>query len=102
MNDLFIEMSSKAPKVHFNSDGTLELAGRSLLEDSVAFYQPVKQWLADYAQNPQPKTQVSLALEYFNTNASKQIMDLFNRLEKMHQSGDTEMEVQWFFETNDV
>jgi hypothetical protein len=89
--------------VDFNYDkGSMQLKGRSIPEDSVEFYLPLKSWVERYAGDPKPTTKVDLALEYFNTNSSKQIMDFFKKLEALHKLGTTQLEVNWFYEENDL
>lgn len=103
MKSFSLTQSPKTPLVDFDYDeGMLQLKGRSIPEDSVEFYYPVKNWIAEYASNPRPKTRVDLALEYFNTNSQKQILDFFKKLEEIHSQGKTEMEVNWFYEENDL
>ena len=103
MEQISLLGSSKTPSVEFNYDeGWMQLKGRSIPEDSVEFYMPLKSWVDRYAGDPKPKTKVDLALEYFNTNSSKQIMDFFKRLEALHKSGATDLEVNWFYEENDL
>ncbi len=103
MKQYSLTPSSKTPYVDFDYDkGTLQLKGRSIPEDSVEFYSPLKLWIEQYGSKPKPHTTVDLALEYFNTNSSKQIMEFFKKLEEIHKDGFTEMEVNWFYEENDI
>ena len=101
MNNLFIPRTSKTPDIFFDSDqGILEIKGRSIPENSVAFYAPVMQWLNDYERNPSPETQLTIKLEYFNTSSSKCLIDIFRKLEKLHQK-DNSVTVVWYYETVD-
>ena len=101
MNNLFIPRTSKTPDIFFDADrGVLEIKGRSIPENSVAFYAPVMQWLGEYKRSPNPETQLVVRLEYFNTSSSKCLIDIFRKLEKLHQT-ESSVKVVWFYETID-
>ena len=103
MHTIQILPSEKAPGVAFDAQkGTIAMTGRSLLEDAQPFYAPLKQWLESYRQNPRPQTLVNLALEYFNTNSSKEIMSLLRQLEHLQAEGRSKVEVNWYYEDADV
>ncbi len=101
MENLNLEGSAKTPTVNFNSaDGTLELKGRSIPENSIEFYKPLNDWIDSYATSPKSSTTVDVKLEYFNTSSSKCILDLFKQLESLNKQ-DTEVKVNWYFEEDD-
>ena len=53
MRVIKIQGSDDTPKVILDADNnTFEISGRSLPEDVVAFYDPILEWLDEYAQNP--------------------------------------------------
>jgi len=99
MENLKLDGTAKTPLISFASSGKLELKGRSIPENSVEFYQPVKAWIEDYSKNPSAQTVIDVKLDYFNTSSSKCILDLFKKLEKMNGNG-TEVLVNWYFEEN--
>ena len=101
MENLNLEGSAKTPTVKFNSgDGTLELRGRSIPENSIEFYKPLNDWIDNYSESPKTETTVDIKLEYFNTSSSKCILDLFKQLEKLNQQ-ETQVKVKWYFEEDD-
>jgi hypothetical protein len=101
MNSLYIPPTSKTPDVAFDADrGHLELKGRSIPENSVAFYNPLMQWIDEYQKNPPPVTRLVVRLEYFNTSSSKCLIDIFRKLEKLHQQH-SEVSVVWYYEDVD-
>lgn len=103
MKKFALNQSTKTPLVDFDYDGgVLQLKGRSILEDSVEFYRPIQSWVEEYTTRPRPQTKVDLALEYFNTNSSKQIMDFFKKLEDLNSTGSSNVEINWFYEENDI
>ena len=101
MNNLFIPRTSKTPDIYFDADqGQLEIKGRSIPENSVAFYTPVMQWLNDYEKNPHEESRLVVRLEYFNTSSSKCLIDIFRKLEKLHQR-EHPVTVVWYYEAVD-
>ena len=101
MENLVIEPSNKTPKITFNhATGILEIAGRSIPENSVDFYKPVLDWLDNYNESPQPKTEFVFKLEYFNTSSSKCLLDIFRKLEKLKENGNNTI-VKWYFDEDD-
>ncbi len=101
MDKLVIDGSAKTPSIEFDAaTGVLSLRGRSIPENSIEFYKPLNEWLDSYSGTPSTKTTVEVRLEYFNTSSSKCILDFFKKLERVNGSN-TEVHVNWYFETDD-
>lgn len=97
MNILFLEATQDTPKIMLNKrDGIFELTGRSILEDANSFYQPVVEWLNDYAQQPNPSTVFTFKLNYFNSATSKMIYNMLNVLKDINGA-----QVEWCHHKND-
>lgn len=77
-----------------------QLSGRSLPEDVGAFYDPILDWLEEFAESSQPKMTFGFKLEYFNTASSKLILDILLKLEGMFEGG-KEIMVKWYFPEDD-
>jgi hypothetical protein len=91
----------KTPEVMLNGvSGILLFRGRSIPENSVDFFEPIYNWIDYYSINPNVQTTLQIRLEYFNTSSSKCFLDLFRRLEKLH-NGSSKVKVEWFFEVDD-
>ena len=102
MNNLIIEESVKTPAVSFAAEsGVLELKGKSIPENSLEFYKPVFEWIDNYGQDPSPKTELKVKLEYFNTSSSKCLLDVFRRLETINLSGKSSVKVSWYYDGDD-
>lgn len=102
MEQLVIDMSPKTPLVKLDQGtGQLEFTGRSIPENSIEFYSPVFEWIEKYAIQPQRQTQVHIRLEYFNTSSSKCLLDIFKKLQTLHQGGNSQVTVTWFYEEDD-
>jgi hypothetical protein len=102
MNPLMIEGTAKTPAIAFAADGTtLTISGRSIPENTAAFFQPVFDWLDAFAQQPPAQATLKVQLEYFNTSSSKCLLDIFRKLEGVQQSGKGKVSVEWAFEEED-
>lgn len=102
IDDLNLKASTKTPEISFSGEsGHLELSGRSIPEISYEFYQPVLEWVDAYGKNPQEETMVHAKFEYFNTSSSKQILDVFKKLENIHLNGKSRVKVKWFIAEED-
>lgn len=77
-----------------------EISGRSLPEDVTAFYDPVLNWLDEYAEKPNPKTEFVFKLTYFNTASSKVLLDILMKLEDINNDGH-EVIVKWYSPEDD-
>ena len=102
MEKLKIEPGIKTPEILFDAlSGILEIKGKSIPENSIEFYKPVFDWLDQYALQPNPKTDLMVQLEYFNTSSSKCLLDIFRKLEPLHKSSISEVRVIWIYEEED-
>ena len=77
-----------------------EISGRSLPEDVTSFYEPVLNWLDEYAEDPKPKTEFVFKLTYFNTASSKVLLDILMKLEDISSAG-KEVLVKWYSPDDD-
>lgn len=101
MNPLRIVGTDDTPSVNFAPDeGIFEIAGRSLPEDVVNFYEPVINWLAEYFKDPNVNTEFIFNLNYFNTATSKILLDILVMLDKMNDSGHN-VHVTWMYAQDD-
>lgn len=102
MNDFVLKGSTKTPDIKFSQEsGVLEISGRSIPEISFEFYEPVMAWIDDYAKNPQEETMLHAKFEYFNTSSSKQIYDIFKKLDQLHKNNKSNVKVKWFVAEDD-
>ena len=100
MNDLEVKGNWKSPSVSFNSNGTLNIWGRSLPENALEVYKPLFNWLDNYKQKPAQETNIEIKLEYFNTTSSKLIFEIFKKFEEIKNKG-YKIAVKWYYETDD-
>lgn len=98
--ELKIDATEDTPGVHFDADtGIFKLYGRSLPEDAFWFYNPVLEWLTDYAKNALPLTEFHFDLEYFNTASAKQIFKISNILCELSKT--KTVKVNWHYDEGD-
>jgi len=84
MEIINLEGTEDTPKIILDKTNKIfEISGRSLPEDSAEFYQPVLDWIHEYAKDPLPETIFAFKLEYFNTASSKLILDVLTALEEI-------------------
>ncbi len=101
MEILRIQATDETPMIILDPfENLFEFSGKSLPEDVTSFYSPVLSWLEVYDKKPLPKTVVDFKLSYFNTASSKLILDIFFKLESIHQSG-SEILIRWHYEKED-
>lgn len=101
MDVLKIEETKQTPEIDFDPEsGELEISGRSIPENTFEFFNPVLEWLEEYASVAPEKTIIHVNLEYFNTSSSKYILEIFKKLKKL-EGEDKEVLVKWYYEEDD-
>ena len=101
MKAIIREATEKTPEINFDeSKGLISIKGKSIPEHTNEFYKALQEWIEEYGKNPQPKTNVEIQLEYYNTASSKSLMELFRKLEAIHKDGN-DMVINWYYEDDD-
>ena len=101
METIKIQGTEDTPKIILDAENEImEISGRSLPEDVSAFYEPVLNWLNEYAENPNKKTIFNFKLTYFNTASSKLLLDILMKLEEMHENGN-DILIRWHYPEDD-
>lgn len=101
MARMVIEETTKTPGIILDpQEGTISIKGRSIPENSLAFYQPILEAMDQYANAPKDYTKMTIQLDYFSTSSSKCILDLFKKLENIIKKGKT-AEIYWLYEDKD-
>jgi SiaC family regulatory phosphoprotein len=77
-----------------------EFHGKSMLEDARAFFKPVMEWIDEYAENPNERTEIVYKMTYFNTSSSKLILDMMRKFATIYQNGH-DIEVHWYYFEDD-
>ena len=101
MESLHTKDTYDCPQISLDQENNIfEIAGRSLPEDVYAFYEPVINWISEYAENPNPETIFDFKFIYFNTASSKIILDILTLLEEMIENGH-KVRVRWYYISDD-
>jgi len=101
MEVIKIKGSDDTPSVILDKDNEIfEISGRSLPEDVSTFYEPILNWLDEYAENPNSKTVFSFKLVYFNTASSKLLLDILMKLEELYENGNDVL-IKWYYPEDD-
>jgi len=103
MNSLVIIETDHTPSVVLDKDaGIFEIAHRSLPENAIDFFDPIINWIKEYAKNPNKITEFSFKLEYYNTATSKQIAKLLLILEELNSNHKSEVKIIWHYNSDDL
>lgn len=101
MDRLELEPTTETPRVILDREQSrIELSGNSLPEDVLSFYEPIIEWIDKYVENPNPKTQVDLSFDYYNTSSSKMILKILERFREVHRKG-YDVTVNWHYMEDD-
>jgi hypothetical protein len=98
---LYPNKYSNSPTIEFMLNGHFLIEGKSTLENSKVFYEPVIKWLNEYYLQPADNINVDIKLEYFNTSSSKFILDIFRILEKLQINKLSKVHINWYYEEDD-
>lgn len=89
------------PNVILDAESAIfEISGRSLPEDVTSFYEPILNWLDEYADSANEKTVFTFKLVYFNTASSKLLLDILMKLEELYENG-KDILIKWYFPDDD-
>lgn len=102
MKSLIIHKTLDTPDVILDPyNNKFLFSGCSLPYDAVAFYEPVFDWINKYSEEPGNNDIVfEFKLEYFNTNTSKALIDLFSAIEEK-LSSKCKVLIKWYYEEGD-
>ncbi len=101
MKILEIESTRRTPYVKFDIDkGTLEIKGSILLVNPTDFFDKILEYVDEYLLNPQSETQILLHIEYYNTYASKLLMFVLKKLQKLTKL-DLKVTLIWLYDEDD-
>lgn len=103
MESLHIAESAKSPFINFDCDhGFFEIRGRSIIENTFSFYEPVFKVLSNYVKAPADKTTVHLSLDYYNTSSQIWIYNILKEFNKINDISGKELNITWFYSDSDL
>ena len=94
-----IEDTKTTPLVDIQP-GKILIKGRSIPEDSAAFYNPVLEACKEYAGSPGPDTEILIHLDYVNSGSKKFLTNILTIFEKSYLDGHV-YKIRWKFDEDD-
>jgi hypothetical protein len=78
-----IPATQRSPEIHFEEKSSiLFIEGSSTMDDPMAFYKPIIEWLEGYLnQNKNQKITINIDFEFFNDDSSKALLHILYKLE---------------------
>jgi hypothetical protein len=97
MQVLQLAATDQTPQVTLNKGKNIfEFSGRSLTDKAIEFYRPIINWMMEYAESPNPETELVFKMEYMNTASSKALFDLFAIVQNIEGA-----RIVWCFQDED-
>jgi len=81
--------------------GLMELAGRSIPENTESLYKPLLEWVEEYVKNPAPSTTVNIKFEYFNSSSAKYLIRFLEFVAQLKKVGKP-LVINWFYEDDEL
>lgn len=81
--------------------GFIEIKGRSTIENSLAFYQPIYEWLNNYLLSPASATTINIHFEYFNTSSSRWVFKILKKVEAEAKTLEN-LQINWHYADEDI
>ena len=96
-----VEATRDTPGVILDpANNKFEMTGKSLPEDVGSFYDPILEWIEEYAENTNDETLFEMKMSYFNTASSKMLLDILFALEEIVENGNN-VKIHWYYKEND-
>jgi len=96
-----IHIKNFLPEIILDKESRVfSIKGKSIPEDSNAFYTPVFEWLEDYFKNPNDETVLYLQLEYYNSSSARSIANLIKLFDDKFNSG-YNVKIVWTYNPDD-
>ncbi len=98
---IILEPTVKTPEVIFDKENNIfQIRGRSISENSMEFYSPIKDWLSAYFKHPNKLTKLILNFDYLNSSSAIQISNIINMFEKNYKKN-IDVLLVWQYERGD-
>jgi hypothetical protein len=101
MEEVFLKMSERLPEIRLR-EGFVSIKGHSIPQDPKKIYKPVLQWVKDYIKDPALHTEVSLNIDFSDTDSTKAIFDILKLLAMCQKTNHRfEMVFNWIYQKED-
>ncbi|MES2760886.1 MAG: DUF1987 domain-containing protein [Bacteroidota bacterium] len=99
---VYMEATNRSPRVILNSESNrIEIEGISMTHQPDHFFEPIFYWLEKKKDRVPETMDFHINLTFFNTYASKVILQLLNKLKDLEKLG-TEVSYYWYSEEDDT
>ena len=103
IENLELTAATDTPLISFNAqNGKFLVSGMSRPEDVTKIYNPVIDWINNYAQNPAPETTVDFKYAYFNTASARKIYEVLAAFDEINSSGKSKVIINWHYDEPDI
>lgn len=82
-------------------ENIFEIGGKSLPENSIEFYTPIKEWFLEYLKQPNKETHFVCKFEYFNSSSARRILEILVLLKSISLT-ENKIKVSWYHEKGDL
>ncbi|MBQ3617149.1 MAG: DUF1987 domain-containing protein [Bacteroidales bacterium] len=102
METIKITGNMKTPSVLLDPEtGVLELAGRSIPENTESLYKPLLEWVEEYVKDPKPTTTVNIKFEYFNSSSAKYLIRFLEFVTQLKKQGKN-LIINWYYDDDEL
>lgn len=97
MKKIIIEETNTSPGVVLDAQkGLFNFTGNFSMNNTEEFFEPVEAWIDDYVKTTEPQSAMLVFdMEYFHMVTAKKFLDIFQKLEEVHNSTDHKFHVVW-------
>jgi SiaC family regulatory phosphoprotein len=101
MNSINISATEETPEVILDAKKNIfKLSGRSFVQNSVVFYDPILKWFSDYFEAPNSNTQIELKFDYINSSSQKRIIEIILMIQQQMKATDA-VNIVWYYKADD-
>jgi hypothetical protein len=103
MQKLVLQETDNTPNVVFDPEKNIfEISGSSHPENPAKYYNPILNWIDEYAKAPNKTTDIIFKLDYFNSSTAKYILNILWGFEKMSKAETSKVTFHWYYKEEDL
>lgn len=101
MDPLYIEATDETPQVQLDAKKNLfRFVGRSFVQNSVLFYDPILRWFVNYFKSPNSTTNIEFKFDYINSSSQKRIIEIILNIQQLNPNN-KQVKVLWYYKADD-
>lgn len=103
MNQFYTIKGEKyIPTIQFDAQSNiLEISGQSYHEYVEEFFQPIREWIAEYLTTQPKKITFNFKMTYYNTASSRSLLEIFELFDEYQDKYETEIIINWHYKEVD-